>query len=74
MSDDIRATRVEKAEQLRQLGMNPYAYKWESTHHAAQLQAKFADLPSGEEVDIDVAVAGRIMARRVFGKLAFFTL
>lgn len=74
MSDDIRATRVEKAEQLRQLGMNPYAYKWESTHHAAELQAKYADLPSGEEVDIDVAVAGRIMARRVFGKLAFFTL
>jgi lysyl-tRNA synthetase class 2 len=74
MSDDIRATRVEKAEQLRHLGMNPYAYKWESTHHAAELQAKFADLPSGEEIDIDVAVAGRIMARRVFGKLAFFTL
>ncbi len=74
MSDDIRATRVEKAEQLRQLGMNPYAYNWDSTHHAAELQAKFADLPNAEEVDIDVAVAGRIMARRVFGKLAFFTL
>ncbi|MCX7594945.1 MAG: lysine--tRNA ligase [Fischerella sp.] len=72
--EDIRATRRAKVEQLRQLGMNPYAYRWESTHHAAQLQEKFADLPNGEEVEIDVAVAGRIMARRVMGKLAFFTL
>lgn len=72
--EDIRATRLEKVNQLKQLGSNPYAYRWESTHHTAELQAKFADLPSGEEVDLDVSVAGRIMARRVFGKLAFFTL
>ncbi|MUG99320.1 lysine--tRNA ligase [Scytonema sp. UIC 10036] len=72
--EDIRATRLEKVEQLRQLGMNPYAYHGEMTHHAAELQEKFTDLPSGEEVDVEVAVAGRIMARRVFGKLAFFTL
>jgi len=72
--EDIRATRLEKVEQLRQLGLNPYAYRWESTHHAAQLQEKYADLPSGEEVEIEVAIAGRIIARRVFGKLAFFGL
>jgi lysyl-tRNA synthetase, class II len=74
MSDDIRATRLEKAEQFRQLGINPYAYHWESTHHTAQLQEKFVDLPSGEEVDFQVAVAGRVMARRFMGKLAFCTL
>ena len=74
MSDDLRATRLEKVEQLKQLGVNPYAYRWQSTHHAAELQEKYADLASGEEVEIEVAIAGRIMARRVFGKLAFFTL
>jgi lysyl-tRNA synthetase, class II len=74
MSDDIRATRLEKAEQFRQLGINPYAYHWESTYHTAQLQEKFVDLPSGEEVDFPVAVAGRVMARRFMGKLAFCTL
>lgn len=72
--EDIRATRLEKVEQLRQLGLNPYAYRWESTHHAAELQEKYADLPSGEEVEVEVAIAGRIIARRVFGKLAFFGL
>jgi lysyl-tRNA synthetase class 2 len=71
---DLRTTRLEKAEQLRQLGVNPYAYTWESTHRLADLQDKYTDLLAGEEVAVEVAVAGRIMARRVFGKLAFFTL
>ncbi|PIG93277.1 lysine--tRNA ligase [Gloeocapsopsis sp. IPPAS B-1203] len=72
--EEIRAARLEKVAQLKQLGMNPYAYRWEVTHHTAQLQEKFADLPNGEEVDVEVAIAGRILARRVFGKLAFFSL
>lgn len=72
--EEIRATRLEKVEQLKALGMNPFAYQWESTHHAAELQEKFADLPAGEEADLEVAIAGRILARRVFGKLAFFAL
>ena len=72
--DEIRATRLEKVEQLRALGLNPYAYTWDVTHHAADLQTTYADLANGEEVDVAVAIAGRIMARRVFGKLAFFSL
>ncbi|MBW4582805.1 MAG: lysine--tRNA ligase [Tildeniella nuda ZEHNDER 1965/U140] len=71
---DIRATRLEKAEQLKQAGQNPYAYRWDVTHHTADLQSKYAELPSGEEVQVEVAIAGRILARRVFGKLAFFNL
>ncbi|WP_404787300.1 lysine--tRNA ligase [Altericista sp. CCNU0014] len=72
--DDIRAARLEKVGQIKALGLNPYAYHWESTHSTQALQEKFKDLPNGEEVDVEVAIAGRILARRVFGKLAFFTL
>jgi len=72
--DEIRATRIEKVAQIKELGLNPYAYKWESTHHAAELQEKYVDLPAGEEIPDEVAIAGRIMARRVFGKLAFFEI
>ncbi|MEL6139567.1 MAG: lysine--tRNA ligase [Cyanobacteria bacterium J06628_6] len=71
---DLRAARVQKVDDLKQLGLTPYAYAWPVTHPTADLQSKYADLPAGEEVDDTVAVAGRIMARRVFGKLAFFTL
>ncbi|MBF2036789.1 MAG: lysine--tRNA ligase [Leptolyngbyaceae cyanobacterium T60_A2020_046] len=72
--EEIRATRIQKAEQWAQAGIQPYAYRWECTHSAAVLQEKYADLPAGEEVEDEVAIAGRILARRVFGKLAFFSL
>ncbi|MGF1570968.1 MAG: lysine--tRNA ligase [Nodosilinea sp.] len=72
--EDIRAARLQKVEELKQLGLNPFAYRWEVTHHATDLQAKYADLAAGEEVDQPVSLAGRILARRVFGKLAFFSL
>ncbi|AFY62406.1 lysine--tRNA ligase [Synechococcus sp. PCC 6312] len=72
--EEIKATRREKVAKLRDLGINPYAYQFDRTHSAAQLQAQYVDLKDGETVDVQVAVAGRILNRRVFGKLAFFTL
>lgn len=72
--EELRAIRLQKVDQLKQAGMLPYAYRWETTHSAADLQAKFVDLPNGQEESLEVEIAGRIMARRVFGKLAFFTL
>ncbi|MFP3386140.1 hypothetical protein R0J92_22120, partial [Tritonibacter sp. SIMBA_163] len=71
---DIRATRIQKVETLKEEGLNPFAYKWEVTHHAGALQQQYVDLENGEEVETEVSIAGRIIARRVFGKLAFFTL
>lgn len=72
--EEIRNTRLEKVEQLKALGLKPYAYKWDISHHAATLQAQYQDLAPGEEVESLVSLAGRILARRVFGKLAFFSL
>lgn len=72
--EDIRAARLQKVEQLREAGLNPFAYRWDVTHHAAGLQASYEALAAGEEADDPVAIAGRILNRRVFGKLAFFTL
>jgi len=71
---DIRATRIQKAEALKEEGLNPFGYKWEITHHAGELQQQYVDLENGEEAAVEVSIAGRIIARRVFGKLAFFTL
>jgi lysyl-tRNA synthetase class 2 len=72
--EEIRAARLQKVEDLKQLGFNPFAYRWEVTDCTADLQTKYADLEAGEEVDVPVSLAGRILARRVFGKLAFFSL
>jgi lysyl-tRNA synthetase, class II len=72
--EEIRAARLQKVDDLKQVGQNPFAYRWDVTHQTAQLQEKYADLAAGEEVADTVSIAGRILARRVFGKLAFFGL
>uniref|UniRef100_A0A803N9J2 lysine--tRNA ligase n=1 Tax=Chenopodium quinoa TaxID=63459 RepID=A0A803N9J2_CHEQI len=66
---------VASLEELRSKGCEPYAYKWDRSHSASQLQLDYEHLSSGEEAAHDyVSVAGRIMGRRAFGKLAFLTL
>lgn len=72
--EEIRAARLEKVAGLQKAGLNPYAYLWKSTAHAQQLQEQYADLAPGEEISTEVAIAGRIIARRIMGKLAFFNL
>ncbi|KAI3926609.1 hypothetical protein MKW98_014256 [Papaver atlanticum] len=75
--DSIRAIRLKKVEELRTKGHEPYAYGWDRTHTASQLQDIYKNLGNGEESskDVDlVSIAGRIIARRAFGKLAFLTL
>lgn len=75
--DAIRAIRLKKVEELRNKGLEPYAYKWDRTHTANQLQDIYRHIGNGEELNSEsdyVSIAGRIVARRAFGKLAFFTL
>jgi lysyl-tRNA synthetase class 2 len=46
-------------------------YRFEPTATAAELQEKFDSLDAGAETDETVTVAGRLLLRRVQGKLAF---
>ncbi len=71
---DLRETRLDKAKKLKSLGQGPYAVRFELTHTAASLQNQFSDLPNGQDKNVNVSIAGRIISRRVMGKLAFFTL
>lgn len=75
--EEIRRLRWKKAEDLRAGGHEPYAYTWKRTHCALQLQNIYRELMSGEEANDEVdnvSVAGRVIARRAFGKLTFLTL
>ncbi len=49
-------------------------FRYERTWDAATIQKDFASLEPGEECPVSVSVAGRILLRRVQGKLAFATL
>ncbi len=63
---DIQKVRLEKLEQIKELGVNPYPYSYDRTHFAADVIEKFE--PDGEQ---KVKIAGRIMAIRKHGKAAF---
>jgi lysyl-tRNA synthetase class 2 len=76
---ELLNNRCSKALELERLGQNlqgrsPYALRFAPSHRAAALQETHADLEKGAERDVTVTVAGRILTRRVMGKLAFFTL
>lgn len=73
---ELRLNRLSKVEAMREANIEPYEYTFDQTRKAAQLVAEYdGKLEGGEEdEESDVSVAGRIMTRRVFGKLAFFTL
>jgi lysyl-tRNA synthetase, class II len=49
-------------------------FRYERTWDAATIQQDFASLEPGEECPVSVSIAGRILLRRVQGKLAFATL
>jgi OB-fold nucleic acid binding domain len=74
---EYRMNRISKIEEMRRMGVEPYEYTYRTTHTAVQLNQVYEGdrLQNGQEdEEADVSVAGRIMTRRVFGKLAFFTL
>ena len=66
--DRLRAVRIEKADALREMGTNPYPYRFEVTNHVAQLLADEAALTERGTV---VRAAGRIMSMRGHGKTYF---
>lgn len=69
-----RQVRLNKIQQLKDIGINPYAYSWQSTTTALELKEHYQTLNPGEELNDEFSIAGRVMSRRVFGKLAFFTI
>ncbi|HXJ67807.1 MAG TPA: OB-fold nucleic acid binding domain-containing protein, partial [Verrucomicrobiae bacterium] len=66
----LMAQRRAKLEAWRALGCEPYAYRFEPTHHAVDLLARGAEVTE-EPGKALVRVAGRLVARRGHGKAGF---
>ena len=66
---DYRDERLRKLTALRELGIDPYPAHTERTHDCATVVMQYDEL-AGQEV----AVAGRVVSIRSFGKLAFIKL
>lgn len=73
LSEQERVRR-QKLEALKEAGIEPYPTKYDRTHLASELQDQYKDIEPGTDLEDVVRVAGRIMARRGQGKLAFVDL
>ena len=72
--DELMATRRAKVADLRDAGVEPYPYAWAPTHTLAEVREQWGSLEAGTEPGDVVTVAGRLVAKRGQGKLAFGVL
>ena len=47
-AEEIRALRIQKAQELRESGQEPYAYRFDRTHYTEDLQQQYERLAPGE--------------------------
>ena len=74
VEDDPIAVRLAKREALMAAGKDPYGHAYRYSHHLADLVEQYAHLEDGASTEDEVQVAGRVMAKRDQGKLAFLEL
>ena len=70
-SSALMNQRREKLEEIRQLGIDPYAYKYSPTHTTQEIREQFAEVGDQPDETKSVRVAGRIMTKRDHGKSGF---
>ena len=68
--------RRQKAENLRELGLDPFGHRFERTDYSEDIKEKYKDVEHDafENMDDTVTVAGRIMFIRKMGKASFFSI
>ncbi len=71
---EIREARLSKANLIIEKGFEPYSETFKVSHSTNYLFESFSYLSSGEECNFEVSLAGRVLAKRVMGKIAFFTI
>jgi lysyl-tRNA synthetase, class II len=72
-SNELIRQRIKKAEELREMGVEPYGGAFYAADHAAELSGKYGGT-SKEELEaasVRCSLAGRIITFRDFGKAAF---
>ena len=71
--DPIEVRRAKRAAFIA-AGEDPYGHAFAYTHHVSDLDEAYAHLEDGASTEDEVSVAGRIMSKRVQGKIAFLGL
>lgn len=71
--NDQMLARRQKADELREAGMDPFGHRFDRTHDAAELHALYDDATAEdlEKAQHEVQIAGRMMTKRRSGKISF---
>lgn len=69
--DDPVQVRKNKRQAMIDAGENPYGQAFSPSNHVDELLEKYAGLEDGELTENEVSIAGRLMAKRGQGKVAF---
>ena len=73
---DQELVRIEKANRIREMGIDPFGHRFDRSHFASEIKDKYKDYDHDklEELDDRVTIAGRIMFIRKMGKASFFSI
>ena len=74
VEDDPIEVRKAKRAAMIDAGENPYGHAFDYTHHASDVEESYSHLEDGESTEDAVRMCGRIMAKRVQGKVSFLTM
>ena len=74
IEDDPIEVRRAKRQALIAAGKNPYGHAFSYSHHLGDMAQQYANLEDGVSTEDEVQVAGRVMAKRDQGKIAFLEL
>jgi len=70
------AERLQKAKELRSMGIDPYPNRFLRSHSLGEIVAAYGEktLEELETLGVEVKIAGRVLLKRGHGKASFATL
>lgn len=69
--NDLIKSRLQKLDEFRAAGVNPYPYTYNITTNSKEIKDKYEKLEGHDESSDEVSVAGRLMTKRGHGKTCF---
>ena len=73
---DQELVRIEKANRIREMGMDPFGHRFDRTHSSEDIREQYSKYEHDELENLEdkVTIAGRIMFIRKMGKASFFSI
>ena len=73
---DQELVRIEKANRIREMGMDPFGHRFDRTHSSEDIRNQYSNYKHDELENLEdkVTIAGRIMFIRKMGRASFFSI